>query len=62
MIIYAVLFDTAEYTHLEEVFDSREKALDYILSQGKYEPTKIEGWYVENPSKDMYEIKVMRVQ
>lgn len=62
MIVYAVLFDTVEYLHLEEIFDSREKALEYMLSQGKYEPTKMEGWYIENSSRDMCEIKVMKVR
>lgn len=62
MIVYAVLFNSTEYINLEGIFNSRKKALEYVLSQGKYEQTKEESWYVEKPSNDMYEIRMVEIK
>ena len=62
MIVFAVLYNDSKQMSLDAVFNSREKAENYILKSGNFTETSMTNWYKDFYSGAMYQIEKMEVE
>lgn len=62
MIVFGVLYSNSKQTSLDAIFDSREKAENYILKSGDFTETSMTNWYKDFYSGAMYQIEKMEVE
>lgn len=62
MIVFGVLYNDSKQTSLDAIFDSREKAEDYILKNSNFTETSMTNRYKDFYSGAMYQIEKMEVE
>ena len=62
MKVFVVLINVDESTYLEKVFDSFEKAEQFVLWQGRFVPTHRERLYEDDKYGDLAEIREMKIE
>ena len=62
MKVFVVLISIDESTYLEKVFDSFEKAEQFIFRRGRFVPTRRERFYEDDKYGVFAEIREMKVE
>lgn len=62
MKVFVVMIQVDESTYLEKVFDSFEKAEQFVFQRGCFSPTHREGFYEDDRYGVFAEIKEMKVE
>lgn len=62
MKVFVVMIQVDESTYLEKVFDSFEKAEQFVFQRGCFSPTHREGFYEDDKYDALAEIREREVE
>ena len=62
MKVFVVLISIGECTYLEKIFDSFEKAEQFVFGQGRFVPTHRERFYKDDKYDALAEIREREVE